>query len=207
MVSKSLQFFFFFFFFLSLNGKAISTNYSYLSEFSRLLKNKLRNNYKDTLPKGWSDDQLKKLWCGDLATKEKVEGTATDTVEYIYEQRLWEMSGAKMGVDNEENAKKKIQLWWNKNKTKCNCSTVGFIPNGNILKFALAQSLPSFVEALVLNYELDINFIDPVDSRNVLDYINDEIERLKKGSFSKSSIEVYESYKESLIGLGAKPSK
>ena len=50
--------------------------------------------------------------CGDISTRAKVTGTATDTVEYRYEQRLWHLACAKMGVDDENSARRKIQLWW-----------------------------------------------------------------------------------------------
>ena len=62
-------------------------------------------------------------------------------------------------------------------------------------------------ETLILNYDLDINFIDPVDGRNLLDYIIDEIEKMKITGVSKSSIGVYEKYRDSMISIGAKPSK
>ena len=69
------------------------------------------------------------------------------------------------------------------------------------------QSFPDFVETLVMNYGLDINFPDPVDNKNLLDYMNDEIDKLTKAGISEQGIEVYRGYKQSLIRLGAKPSK
>ena len=113
-----------------------------------------------------------------------------------------------MGVDDLETAKLKIQAWWNKYKSKCKCDSVNFtVPNGNLLKFSINQSMPDFIDTLVSNYGLDINFIDPADGKNVLDYLNDEIERFKIARISKGSIKVYEDYRLSLIRLGAKPSK
>ncbi|HEY8690633.1 MAG TPA: hypothetical protein VIM07_15455, partial [Chitinophagaceae bacterium] len=121
---------------------------------------------------------------------------------------LWEVACAVMGVDDLETAKIKIQTWWNKYKTKCKCDSLGFnIPNGNLLKFSVSQSLPDVIDTMVSTYGLDINFKDPVDGKNVLDYVNDELIRFKSGGISQESIKIYEDYRASLIKLGAKPSK
>lgn len=147
-----------------------------------------------------------KSFCADVSTKAKASGSKTDTVEYRYEQRLWEVACAVMGVDDLATAKIKIQKWWNKYKTKCKCDSLGFnVPNGNILKFSISQSMPDFMDTIVSTYGLDINFKDPADGKNVLDYLNDEIERFKKGGISQPSIKIYEDYRVSLIKLGAKP--
>jgi len=149
-----------------------------------------------------------KSFCADVSTKAKATGSKTDTVEFLYEQRLWEVACAVMGVDDLETAKIKIQTWWNKYKTKCKCDSLGFnIPNGNLLKFSVSQSLPDVIDTMVSTYGLDINFKDPVDGKNVLDYVNDELIRFKSGGISQESIKIYEDYRASLIKLGAKPSK
>jgi hypothetical protein len=149
-----------------------------------------------------------KLLCSEMTAKTKAIGTATDTVEYRYEQIIWKVACAKMGRDDLETAKRKIQVWWNKYKTNCKCDSINFtVPNGNLLKFSINQSLPDFINTLVVNYDLDINFIDPTDGKNVLDYLNDEIQRFKDDGISKASIKIYEDYRITLIKLGAKPSK
>jgi hypothetical protein len=115
---------------------------------------------------------------------------------------------AKIVVDNEETVKTKIQVWWNKYKSQCKCDSNTFnVPNGNILKFAISESQLDFIETLVLNYDLDINFIDPADNRNLLDYLNEELLKMQTNGSSKSTIEIYGKYKENQISLGAKPSK
>lgn len=149
-----------------------------------------------------------KLLCNDLTTNSKVYGTTLDTVEYEYEQRLWELAGAKMGVDNVEIAIQKITVWWNKYKKKCICDSVVFnVPNGSILKFAITKNRIAFIETLAWEYGLDINFIDPADGRNLIDYLNDEILNMGKTGASKSSIEVYTKYRDNILELGGKASK
>lgn len=155
-----------------------------------------------------SFDSWNKLWCGDIAGKFKVNREESNYFEYVYEKRLWQMAGVRIGIDNEETTKQKIQLWWSKYKTKCKCDSVSFnVPNGNILKFAITKNATDFINNLVLNYDLDINFTDPADSKNLLDYISDEIQKMENGSASKSSIDIYKKYKEELISLGAKRGK
>jgi hypothetical protein len=182
---------------------------SSIEQLQKLANNMIEsviNNEKDTC-QGPSENDFKRL-CSDIALRKKVIGTATDTVEYMYEQRLWQLACAKMGVDDEETARNKIQSWWEKYKTKCTCNSLVFrVQDGNILKFSVVQSFPDFTETLVMNYKIDINFIDPADGKNLLDFINDEIYSLEKAGISQQSIEVYRVYRNSLIRLGAKPSK
>lgn len=151
-----------------------------------------------------------RLFCGNLVTKAKapVEELGLYGYEYLYEKHLWQMACVNIGVDSEETIKKKIQAWWGKYKLSCKCDSTTFnVPNGNILKFALSQNQMDFFEVLVSNYSLDINFIDPADNKNLLDYLNDEIEKRKIDGSSKTTIEIYEKYMRQLIDLGAKPSR
>ena len=128
--------------------------------------------------------------------------------EYYYEKRILELSCVNVRTDDVENVKRKVQKWWNKFKTKCKCDSLSFgLSNGNLLKFALAQNYPDFVETLASTYGCDINFIDPVDGLNLLDFINAEIERYKKMPNGKSAVKVYEEYKATVIGLGGKSNK
>lgn len=168
-------------------------------------------NLGDSFPPPFSDATFKiwnKLWCGDIASKAKVPSYENKYFEYVFEKKLWQMAGVLMGIDNDETIKKKIQTWWSKYKKKCTCDSLTFnIPNGNILKYSISKNTTVFLETLVLNYDLDINFIDPVDGRNLLDYIIDEIEKMKITGVSKSSIGVFEKYRDSIISIGGKPSK
>lgn len=186
----------------SKNAKSTTQLQTIVKQIALLAAEELRDTCRE--PKN-SDF---KSFCSDITTKAKASGSKTDTVEYVYEQRLWEVACAVMGVDDLETAKIKIQKWWNKYKTKCKCDSLGFnLPNGNLLKFSIAQSMPDFMDKIVSTYGLDINFKDPADGKNVLDYLNDEIEKYKKTGVSQSSIKIYEDYRVSLIKLGAKPSK
>lgn len=147
-----------------------------------------------------------KMLCSDVASK--ALAAKNEYYYYSYEKRILELSCVNIEVDDEETIKRKVQLFWNKYKNKCKCDSVTFnIPNVNILKFAITKNTMDFIEVLVLNYELDINFTDPEDMKNLLDYMNDEIEKMKTTGASQSSVKVYEKYRDSLIAIGGKPSK
>lgn len=143
----------------------------------------------------------------DIGTGAKAPANEIEYYEYNYEKRLLEMACVNIKVDNEETVKKKLQLFWNKYKKKFTCDSLSFsLSNGNILKFALAQNKPGIIETFV-SYGLDINFIDPADGLNLLDWIDAEIEQMKKRSNRGASIKVYEDYKAGVIGLGGKSNK
>lgn len=156
-------------------------------------------------PKSWDY----KVMCSDITTRSKVLFNGQDFfLEYRYEKRLWEIACADPLVDDFETAKKKIQVMWEKYKKQFTCDTLGFnVQNGSFLKFAISSSMPSVIETMASTYELDINFIDPSDGKNLLDYVNGEIERRKNLVNGESAVAVYQRYKNSLILLGAKPSK
>ena len=148
-----------------------------------------------------------RLWCGDIVTKSKVYGEEAEFYDYLYEKRLWQMACVDAKNDSEETIKKKIVAWWNKYKLDCYCNSPTFgVPNGGILKFAISQRHIDFIRVLA-NYDLDINFIDPANNNNLLDYLNEEIAKIRLNGSSSTTIEIYEKYKRTLISLGAKPSK
>jgi hypothetical protein len=113
---------------------------------------------------------------------------------YLYERDLWEMAGADPDKDDTTTAIKKIQVFWTKNKTKCTCDVIGFpLSRGNILKFAVNYNLVEFIQDLAGVYHLDINFLDPVDGKTVLDFTADLITKLKnKNIDNKAEIAGYQ---------------
>ena len=166
----------------------------------------IKSNLNDTCREPLIKDF--RMLCGDLVSKEKVhEEEETDFYEYEYERRIFNLACVNVRIDSEETIKQKVRLWWEKYKTKCKCDSTTFDqPNGNILKFSISQSHPLFIEFLASN-NADINFIDPADNRNVLDYLNDLIAKLKVNGSSKTTIQIYEKYRKNIISVGAKPSK
>lgn len=149
-----------------------------------------------------------KALCADIGSKAKVPASEAEFYEYTYEKRMWTLSCANPTKDSEEKAKEKIAKMWSKYQKQFKCDSVDFgVQNGNVLKFSLSQNMPGVIETFASTYGLDINFVDPADNMNVLDYVNSEIKRLTQLQNTSGIIAVYEQYKEALIGLGAKTSK
>lgn len=148
-----------------------------------------------------------KALCADIGSDSKVSSNEREYYEYTYEKRILLLACVNVKLDDEETIKKKVQLFWNKYKTNCVCDSITFgVQNGNILKFALSKSRPQVIETLTA-YGCDINFIDPADGLNLLDYVTAEIARLKQLQNSSNSVMVYEQYKASIIGIGGKSNK
>jgi hypothetical protein len=148
-----------------------------------------------------------KVLCADVASRAKAP-QFQDEIEYNYEYEILRLACVNIGNDSEAITNQKVQKWWNKYKTSCTCDAIGFgLQNGSFLKFALAKNMPDVIETLASIYGCDINFIDPADGLNLLDYLVAEIARLKEQDNSESAVLVYEKYKLSVIGLGGKSSK
>jgi antitoxin component YwqK of YwqJK toxin-antitoxin module len=146
-----------------------------------------------------------KAVCADISARTKSPAALAEFIEYYYEKRFLEMACVNIGIDNEETAKKKLQLFWNKYKTKCKCDTLDFsISNGNFLKFSISQKMPEVIELLADTYGLDVNFIDPKDGLNLLDWINQEINNPRNSEDYKK---VWREYRTRVIDVGGKLSK
>jgi len=146
-----------------------------------------------------------KAICAHIATRAKDNQNNYYFTDYAYEKKLLQMSCADLDLDSEEIVKKKLQFFWNKYKTKCKCDSLDFIlSNGNILKYALSQKMPEVIENLADTYGLNINFIDPADGLNLLDWINKE---MKSPNNTKDNIKYWEEVRTRVIDVGGKPSK
>lgn len=148
-----------------------------------------------------------KLICADIATRAKAPETEISFYEYSYEKRIWDLSCATPSKDSEDVAKLKIGKMWNKYKKDFKCDSLDFgLSNGNVLKYSLSQKMPEVIETLADTYGLDINFIDPKDNMNILDYVDAEIKKLNQQPNNAASLKVYNEYRTRLIDLGAKSS-
>ena len=147
------------------------------------------------------------LVCDNVYTK-KVSGDETD-LNFKYQETLWKMSCAKDGTDNMDEARKKIQVMWNKYRTSFSCNYPGLkVPQGNVTKMSVDMGFTTFLMDAVKEYKLDMNFRDPIDGKTVLDFISEELAGLKKSTMDLSSkINEYESLYKMLQANGAKHSK
>ena len=63
----------------------------------------------------------------------------------------------------------------NANAASLVCNMTNFNPrNGSILKLAVARQADDFIGDAVVNWKVDLNQIDAIDGKTVLDYITDQ---------------------------------
>jgi hypothetical protein len=150
-----------------------------------------------------------KSFCDSIAAKEKPIGNDLKFFDFAYEKRLMTLSCADIEKDGKEAATEKVGKMWTKYNKSFKCQSSAFnVEKGNILKFALTQNFTPFLETIVSTYNLDINFVDPADQRNLMDYVNDELKvAISVQGPTHPRVKVLKEYKELLEGLGATPSK
>lgn len=114
--------------------------------------------------------------CSNVSTQNKDENDDSQFL-YVYEETLWELAGARPGVDSEEMAHAKVRVLWGLYHDDFTCNTAG-LKNGGILKYGVSTSFVHFVKDMVKEYRFDVNFPDQEDGKTVTDYVYDEIGRL-----------------------------
>lgn len=161
----------------------------------------------DNCPKPTPD--IFKQFCDEIVVGlEGPSGVYIKGFQFNYEKRLWDISCVKP-TDTEETAKNKVRLMWSKYKKDFICDENGFgIGPKSLLKYSIYQNFPDLLETLLMTYEVDVNFVDELDNKNVVDYINDEIKRLNpSGTNPNAYIKKLTRFKAKLMAFGALPSK
>lgn len=150
-----------------------------------------------------------KTLCDCVAIKEKPSGKAAEHYDWAWERRLMVLAGTSIETDGFDVATKKLRCFWEKYKTQFSCHSSTFnLERGSLLKFAISQNFTPMFETMVGTYGMDINFIDPIDKRNVLDYVNDELQgAISLQGVSHQKVKVLKEYKQLLEDMGCKPSK
>jgi len=122
-----------------------------------------------------------------------------------FEERLWEVSGADPQTASDREAKTKINKMWDRHKLDFKCGTMG----RSILKYLIEGNVIGWLTRLANKYELDINFVDPRDNQNVLEYLNQEIKRKDDVAGAKDhySSDLLRTYRDKLIRAGALTTK
>jgi hypothetical protein len=95
-----------------------------------------------------------------------------------YEIELFKMSCVN-NTDSDSTKRRKVKVMWEQYKLLFTCESNGFmVKDGNILKLSVHANFTAFLDGLVKDFDIDINYIDPADGKNVLDFTKDEIDRL-----------------------------
>lgn len=113
-------------------------------------------------------------------TRSREQGRFT----FSAEQWLWQMSGARVGLDSDSLAKMKIQRLWRANRAAFECHTTRM--DGDILSIAVRSNFPELLEFLYYDYDLDLNYVDRLRNGTVLDYVSSEIARLEQSGLRDS---------------------
>ena len=103
--------------------------------------------------------------------------------------------------DSPETIGAKIRALWDNHQDRFKCSSNSFdVSGGSILKYAIRARSFSFLNTASQRWRLNLNYVDRVDGRTVLEYLQGEIRR------SEGTATGYElqEYFDSLRRLGAK---
>ncbi len=150
-----------------------------------------------------------KAFCDSISIQEKPTNADKEYFSYGYEKRLMDLSCADVSKEPREVAAEKVSKMWSKYNKNFRCQSSTFnVEKGSVLKFAVVQGFAPFLETIVGTYQMDINFVDPADNKNVLDYVNAELKKaLATEGPNHPRVKVLKEYKELLQDLGAIPSK
>ena len=130
----------------------------------------------------------------------RTRAPADSGVRFEYEQIIYAAAGVVPG-DTPEQIRLKIQALWDGHQDRFKCSSNDFdVSSGSILKYAISARSFSFLNTASQRWQLNLNYVDSVDGRTMLDYLQEEIRRT---SGSNSAIELQE-YFDSLRQVGAK---
>lgn len=125
-----------------------------------------------------SSESMRKL-CSQVGQRFPDEDESSK-YNYLFQSTLERMACVEK-IDSEEVIIKKVQSFWNKYFNDCKCFTDDFImAGGNILKYAVQHDFDLFFYEVIKRYKLNLNFIDPVDGKTVLDFADHEYKRVKQ---------------------------
>ncbi|MGV4413337.1 MULTISPECIES: hypothetical protein [unclassified Chryseobacterium] len=174
--------------------KAITTIlfvlFSFTSSFSQTALEKQQKECSERIKNGGNARALRGI-CEHVITPDLVDG------ELSYVTRFKKAAGV-TPEDSEEEMYRKIREVWNEYEDCLICDTIAFsLIGGNILKAATVRRNKDFYNT-VIKWGVNLNRIDPVDGRTVLDYFRDEMAK------NPPNIEFYRAYYNVLKEHGAK---
>lgn len=145
-------------------------------------------------------DRLKNI-CMNIDARNKDPNPKGDYI-YLYQRKILDAACVDVEKDSEEVIGEKVRKMWDAAvaQDKLNCRSIDFDANGgNVIKFAVSTKFNEFLDDMVY-WGVNLNQIDKVDNRTVLDYVQHEI-NVNKGM----SIEVkLKHYYKILRDAGAK---
>jgi hypothetical protein len=128
------------------------------------------------------------------------EVTSGPKYRYYYQRQVFEAACVAPDDAAEVRNRKIAQMWKRFENKELVCNILQFdVPNGRVLKFAVARLVDPFLRD-VIRWQIDLNKVDPTDNRTILDYVQAHGERAKGGALERK----YRHYYEILRQAGAK---
>ena len=111
---------------------------------------------------------------------------------YQYQRIISEASCANFESDSKESIKTKVNVLWEKHQSDFICKNIpGFDVNpGSVLKLAVRYQFKDFLVEAAQVWKVNLNKVDPADSRTLLDYVQKELD-LKKGTVNEPALRQY----------------
>jgi len=131
-------------------------------------------------------------------------------ISYKYQELLWKISCAKIGIDKLPEARIKIQCMWSNYREKIRCYNYPTLISSekNVMKFSLDTGFTALISEAVKRYKLDMNFIDPSDKKTILDFIEETEKEIRNSPpIDTSRADEYQSMYQLLRTNGAKHSR
>jgi hypothetical protein len=120
--------------------------------------------------------------------------------EYTYQIRILEAASVNINIDSEEMIANKVSKMWKENETTLICNNTRFdVGNGNIIKWGVILGFDHFVFDMA-RWKVNLNKVDEMDGRTVLDYVKYHLDRAKGTSMERK----LDLYYNSLKSAGAK---
>jgi protein tyrosine phosphatase len=143
-------------------------------------------------------------FCAAVASQAPEISPINDSVIYRYQNQIFAAACVVSG-DSDETIKAKVQNYWNNFHDRLACNQFNFTPqNGNILKLAIARKSDPFIDDVVTTWKVNLNHVDGVDQKTVLDYI--EAKKIEAGS-NASLVRIFQKYYDKFRNAGAKHSR
>ncbi len=109
---------------------------------------------------------------------------------YKYQRKFLEAACVDVRKDSEEEISKKISSVWKENEATLICNNTKFdVANGSVIKFAANLKFDEFMIDMTI-WKVNLNKVDEMDGRTVLDYLKTQIER-NKGMASEPVLQGY----------------
>jgi len=108
----------------------------------------------------------------------------------MYQRKILDAACVDVSKDNEEQISQKIRRMWSASKTQLKCNNAQFdVADRNVLKFAVSSLFTDFLDDAIY-WKVELNQVDQIDQRTVLDYVQFQIER-NQGSSLESRFRNY----------------